>query len=410
MLEQWGRHKRHGDKGSARPNARLDGRFAACRSGPLHLTCDSLLVIERLPERPHTDRMQPRRAYVWLTLAAFWSLFGAISGMQIWISMIAHGHSLARVIAYQVLVWDAWIFFCFAIAGLLRRVPLLPSRLLASLIHVLAGCALATLHAVWWVCLILLIRPYDFMNPTTFTDPFVSTAFYQMPLELLLYGLVVFASLGQSYYAKYRERELLAAQLERSLAEARLHALELQIQPHFLFNTLNAISALVRSGQDKQAVGMIAGLSDLLRYALDRAGDQRVALDDEAEMLRRYLEIQRLRFADRLTFEIDVARDVRRGAVPVLLLQPLAENAIRHGIATSAGPGRVRVRAFRDAGTLRIEITNSGRLPPRVERGIGLSNTVARLEQLYGNQQRFELHDSAEGVIATLTIPWSEVA
>ena len=121
------------------------------------------------------------------------------------------------------------------------------------------------------------------------------------------------AAHANGYYAQYREREVRAAQLEKSLAEARLHALELQIQPHFLFNTLNAISALVRTGQPEQAVGMIAGLSDLLRYALDRAGDQRVTVDEEAEMLRRYLEIQRLRFADRLTFEIDVAPETRAG-------------------------------------------------------------------------------------------------
>jgi LytS/YehU family sensor histidine kinase len=135
-----------------------------------------------------------------------------------------------------------------------------------------------------------------------------------------------------------------------------------------------------------------------------------VTVDEEAEMLRRYLEIQRLRFADRLTFEIDVAGEVRRAAVPVLLLQPLAENAIRHGIAQSAGPGRVTVRAFRADGALRIEIFNSGRLAVPVERGIGLSNTVARLEQLYGSEQRFELRGGPEGVTAEVTIPWSEVA
>jgi hypothetical protein len=354
--------------------------------------------------------MRPLRWHVWLLVAGFWTLLGMVCGMQIWIGMIAHGHSLVRVILYQVVVWDTWLVFCFAIVRLTRRVPLVPPSTRNVLIHVLVACIFSTLHAVLWAGLNLLIRPYDRMNVTGFGDAFWYNAFYQMPLELLLYALVAATVFASDYYWKYREREVFAAQLEKSLAEARLHALELQIQPHFLFNTLNAISALVQSHQGPQAVEVIAGLSDLLRYALDRAGDPKVPIDDELLMLRRYLEIQQLRFADRLTFEIDVEHAARRGAVPVLLLQPLAENAIRHGIATSAGPGRVHVRAFREGAALRIEIFNSGRLAPHVERGIGLSNTVARLEQLYGDQQRFELGDSPGGVMARVTLPWSEVA
>lgn len=354
--------------------------------------------------------MRSWRSYVWPLAAGFWTLFGVISGMQVWLSMITHGHSLPRVIAYQVLVWIAWLPLSWAVGGTARRWPLAPPRARNILLHLLIACVFSTVHAAWWGALNVLVRPYDVMNATEFAGPFFYNAFWHMPLELLLYALVVLVAFAADYYTRYREREMRAAQLEKSLAEARLHALELQIQPHFLFNTLNAISALVRSGQQTQAVEMIAGLSDLLRYALDRAGEQRVALVDEVEMLRRYLEIQRARFADRLTFEIDVAGDARRGAVPVLLLQPLAENAIRHGIAKSAGPGRVHVRAFREGGALRIEMFNSGHLAPHRQDGIGISNTVARLEQLYGVGQRFELGEGAGGVLATVTIPWSEVA
>jgi two-component system LytT family sensor kinase len=354
--------------------------------------------------------MQLRRAHAWLLAAGFWTIFAVICAVQVWMSMLTHGHSLARILLYQAVVWNLWIVFGFAVAALARRLPLHPVRTRNVLVHLLAGCLVGLLHAAWWVGCMLVIRPYDRMNPTDFAVPFLSLAFSQLPLELLLYALVALAAHANAYYAKFREREVRTAQLEKSLAEARLHALELQIQPHFLFNTLNAISALIRTGQPDQAVGMIAGLSDLLRYALDRAGNQRVTVDEEAEMLRRYLEIQRLRFADRLTFDIDVALDARQAVVPVLLLQPLAENAIRHGIARSAGPGRVTVRAFRQDGALRIEMFNSGRLALPVERGIGLSNTVARLEQLYGSEQRFELRGSPEGVTAEVTIPWSEVA
>lgn len=356
-----------------------------------------------------TVGMPLRRAQAWLLAAGSWTTFAVICAVQVWMSMLTHGHSLARIILYQAVVWNVWILFSFAAVRLARRLPLTPLRTLNSVVHLLAACLIGLIHAAWWVGCMLVIRPYDRMNPTDFAVPFLQLAFSQLPLELLLYALVVLAAHADRYYTQSRERERHAAQLEKSLAEARLHVLELQIQPHFLFNTLNAVSALVRTGQPEQAVGMIAGLSDLLRYALDRAGNQRVTLDEESEMLRRYLEIQRLRFADRLDFEIEVTGEVKRAAVPVLLLQPLAENAIRHGIAQSAGPGRVTVRAFRHDGALRIEMFNTGRLAVPLERGIGLSNTVARLQQLYGDQQRFELRGSPEGVTAVVTMPWSEV-
>ena len=358
----------------------------------------------------HTGAMRLNRSQAVLLTAGVWTIFGLICGTQIWLSMLDHGHSVPLILFYQVLVWSLWIPFSFGIAALVRRVPLVPFDARNTVTHLLVVPALALVHVAWWVGLEFVLIPYDRMNPTHFGRRFFWVGLGQLPLELLLYFLVAMTAYAIDTYAKVRERELRAAQLEKSLAEARLHALELQIQPHFLFNTLNTISSLVRVGQTREAIAMIGGLSDLLRYALDRAGDQRVALDDEIEMLRRYLEIQRLRFDDRLRFDIDVAPESRRAAVPVLLLQPLAENAIRHGIATVDAPGRVGVRALRLDGALRIEVTNSGRLPSRIEPGIGLSNTHARLEQLYGSAQHFELVEHDGVVTARITLPWSEVS
>jgi two-component system LytT family sensor kinase len=350
-----------------------------------------------------------RARVLWIS-AGFWTLFGVVCGVQVWLSMIDHGHSLPRVIAHQVLVWSFWLLIGMGVAALARRVPVVPPSSRAILLHLLLGMIAGVAHAAWWAAMTLLVRPYDGMNPTTFLRPFQGTAFYQMPLELLLYTAILMLTLAADAWAQGRERELHAAQLERSLAQARLQALELQIQPHFLFNTLNAISALVRTGQDPQALAMISGLADLFRYALDRAGGERVAVDDEAQMLRRYLEIQRLRFPDRLTYAVEVTEEARRAAIPVLLLQPLAENAVRHGIAPSAEGGRVHVRAFREGEQLRVEIVNTGRLPAHVDHGIGLANTVARLEQLYGADQAFELCQRGDAVVARLSIPWAEVA
>ena len=240
--------------------------------------------------------MIPRAVRSRLLLPGFWVLFGIISGIQIQVSMLSHHHSWVRVLAYQVLVWSLWIPASIVIAALIRRVPLAPPRAGAVLVHLLVAVAFGVAHAALWVALVLWMRPYDFMNPNAFGETFCWIAVSQMPLEILLYGLVALAVHTRAALASARERELRAAQLETSLAEARLHALEVQIQPHFLFNTLNAIGALVRMGKSAEAIGMIGGLSDLLRYALDRAGGTRVPLDEETAMLARYLEIQRLRF------------------------------------------------------------------------------------------------------------------
>jgi len=232
----------------------------------------------------------------------------------------------------------------------------------------------------------------------------------QLPLEWILYCLVLGAVLAFEFYRRYHERALLAAQLERSLADARLHALELQLQPHFLFNTLNAIAGLVRNNRKEQAVTMIAGLAELLRYSLDHAGRQRVPLAEEIGMLTRYLEIENARFPDRMSFTISVAQDAERAAVPILILQPLAENAVRHGIARHGAAGSIEVEASRMGERLQIRMRNSGRLDPALVEGIGLKNTRERLANLYGEAGHFGLSQYDGGVLAVLDLPWTAVA
>ena len=352
--------------------------------------------------------MDRRRRIIWILSLSFWTAVGLLCGLQIWISMITHGHALWRVLLYQVLIWLAWFVFSPAIRWMARRFPLLPPPSGAVVAHLLAALALAAIHSTWWAMLLVEIRPYDAMGAQQFGDALRSLAVSGLPLQLIFYCGVLAAHYAAEYYDKYRERSRVAARLEASLFEARLHALELQIRPHFLFNTLNSISALVRTSRDRDAVGMIAGLSDLLRYSLDHAGEQRVALAAELAITERYLEIERLRFPDRMAFEIDAAADVRRGAIPTLLLQPLAENAIRHGIARQAAPGRIAIRAVRDGARLRIEVSNTGALAPDYRAGIGLRNTMERLRFLYGGDHSFELCAEPGGVVARVSLPWSE--
>jgi hypothetical protein len=351
--------------------------------------------------------MSTRRT-AWLVAAGFWGFFGLFSGFQVYLSMITHGHSVPRLLGYHVAVWEGWLLPTAVIAWLVRRWPVVPPRRLHVLIHALAACLIAVLHGFWWLGLLLSVKPFDKMNPEVSRLPVAELLLARFPLECVLYCLVLGSALAFEFYERYRERDLQAAQLEMSLAGARLHALEQQIQPHFLFNTLNAVTSLVRNRRNDEAVTMMAGLGDLLRYALDHTGDQQVPLEEELAIVSRYLEIQRARFPDRMTFRVDAAPELRRGKVPAFLLQPLAENAVRHGIAASAGPGRVEVRAARSEGRLQIDVFNTGVITEARTEGIGLTNTRERLRNLYGAAGRLELSSGEGGVLAAVSIPWSE--
>ena len=358
----------------------------------------------------HPLGMIPVRTLRRLLVASFWPLFGVFAAFQIQISMLSHHHAWPLMIGYQVLVWSLWIGITFAIAGLLRRVPLRTLRPSAFALHALAAAALGSAHITAWVATEFVLKPYDFMNPDVFVERLQQLLFFQMPLEITLYAMVALAYTADESSALARDRERKAAQLEMSLAQARLQTLELQTQPHFLFNTLNGISSLVRAGEHAKALRMIGGLSELLRYALDRAGGAYVPLAEELHTVERYLEIQSLRFPDRLALTFDVEDPAKSAAVPALLLQPLVENAVRHGLEASEAPGRIALSAAKRGDELVIEIFNTGRLGPARPAGIELANTRARLAQLFGGRARFELAEHDSGVVARLVLPWSAAA
>ncbi|HEX7958222.1 MAG TPA: histidine kinase, partial [Pyrinomonadaceae bacterium] len=230
-----------------------------------------------------------------------------------------------------------------------------------------------------------------------------------------IYGLVLLLNQVFRYYRRFREGELRTSRLQTQLTRAQLEALKMQLQPHFLFNTLHSISALLH--RDPEAADrMIARLGDFLRLTLENSGAQEVSLRKELEFLTCYLEIERVRFQDRLATSLDVEPAALDTPVPNLILQPIVENALRHGIAQTRGPGRVEISARRENGSLRIRVRDNGPgLKPGarpdgglVREGLGLSNTRARLEQLYGASHHFEIrNDPAGGLIVTLLIPAS---
>ena len=204
------------------------------------------------------------------------------------------------------------------------------------------------------------------------------------------------------YSRRAREREVQTSRLKAQLAEARLHALKMQLHPHFLFNTFNTIAMLVRQGRSEEAVEMIAGLGTLLRYVLEHAGEQEVSLAEELEFLQSYLDIEQIRFERGLDVRMDIAPETLKAHVPSLLLQPLVENAIRHGIEPSGRKGRLEVAARSEGGQLHIQMRDSGDglssdWELRRKAGRGLTVTKERLDMLYGVAQHFSLSGAPDG-------------
>ena len=233
---------------------------------------------------------------------------------------------------------------------------------------------------------------------------------YNVDRWLLTYWVIVLSSHAFNYYKSFRKGELNAAQLRTQLAQSQLEALKMQLHPHFLFNTLHSISALLNKDVDA-ARTMISRLGDFLRLTLENAGTQEVPLQQEIEFLNGYLEIERIRFQDRLTTEVRIDPSVLDVRVPNLILQPIVENAMRHAIATNSNVGRIEIVATPRNGMLRIEVKDNGpgvsaTAGNHLKHGVGLANTRARLERLYGSHHRFELaNEAAGGFVVTLEIP-----
>lgn len=225
-------------------------------------------------------------------------------------------------------------------------------------------------------------------------------------VDLLLYTLIVAGTEAAAHAWESRQRAIAAAVYARQLAEARLHVLGAQLQPHFLFNALHVISALIWEDQAR-ADRLLARLSDLLRLTLSSGTRVETTLAEEIALLQHYAEIQEARYGDRLRVTFDVESEVRDALVPRLILQPLVENAIRHGITRRITPGQVEVRAWAGKGRLHLTVQDDGvGLGNPVSEGLGLSITRARLRQLYGPEQRFALEAApAGGALCTLSFP-----
>jgi LytS/YehU family sensor histidine kinase len=231
--------------------------------------------------------------------------------------------------------------------------------------------------------------------------------------NLLIYWLILSISLIFVYYQQYQAEKLKASHLDAQLSNAHLQALQMQLHPHFLFNTLNSISVLVLKNENRDAVKMINRLSELLRRSLDNIKTQVVTLEDEIEFTRRYLEIEHIRFKDRLEVEWEIDSQALIAEVPNLILQPLVENAMRHAVDSNSGNSRIQIAARLQSGQVLMEVRDDGKNPEKISGqngadGLGLKNTRERLAELYGEDYSFSLSRRAgDWTVAQILIPFS---
>jgi two-component system LytT family sensor kinase len=340
----------------------------------------------------------------WLALA----LFDAAKTVGV---MRAEGmhHNWPVLFAIEALSWLPWAVATWFIIALVQRLRSAP-RVVAWSAHVFTALCANAVFAAWTTFLVVTFRPFgpDFPDHafphflSGFTDSLLTTiAFYALILTMNNF----FESRG-----RFVKQNMELAQVNERLAQAQLSALRRQIEPHFLFNALNSIAGLIREKQSSEAITMLVSLSDFLRRTLSESNRQEVPLSEELDFVKQYLATQKVRFAERLQLSVDVPTELQDAAIPNLILQPLVENAIKHGIARRKEGGSVRIAASSQDDQLHISVSNDGpSLAPGWETastGVGVTNVRARLKALYGDAASFVMNTrSLGGAEVAITLP-----
>ena len=332
----------------------------------------------------------PRLGRLWWAVLAFWILLGFLIANQIYLGMLDHGHDWWRLFLWQAGACAAWTPLVPVVLALGQRFRL-AFRPVPIAVHLTAAIGLTAVHL--------------------------------LPVAWLGQDVVIYvAILGLGVIIESRERreqaQLRASVLEAELARAELRALRLELQPHFIFNAMNSVVGLLRGGEPERAESMLIGLSDLLRRTLDGRGRQTVPLSEELHLIRLYLDIQTVRFGDRLTIGWSIGDGTESASVPSLLLQPIVENAVRHGIAQRNAPGRIEIQAHRRGDRLHLLVRDDGPGPraesnlpgqsPEAGHGTGLGNVSSRLEALYGSAWSLNLAEAdGGGTEVRIELPWT---
>jgi signal transduction histidine kinase len=368
-----------------------------------------------MPDRDHARTLPP----LWVLILAAWLVPALLSGFDTYMQNRLDGRPPEwRWVFFNSIDWLLYAVLTPIVFRASRRWPMgrpHPARKLA--LHF--ACALGM--CVAWAGLGTLLRLAIFPIPadltvSTFLRGFAGWIFTTLPFGVGVYFALVGIEHSFFYLAQVRERETHAARLAAQLSEAQLGALRMQFNPHFLFNSLNAITVLVRDRNTAAASRMLELLSDVLREVLRSDAKHETTLAAEVEFLERYLAIEQVRFSDRLRPRIDVDPAVSKASVPRFLLQPLVENALRHGIARRADAGMLHVGARREGSQLVLTVRDDGpglpaALDPRAAEagGVGLANTRARLAALYGDNATLDVANAeGGGAIATVRLPYHE--
>jgi len=309
--------------------------------------------------------------------------------------------------------WVFWAIHTPLILILSRHFSFERTRLVKSLLFYLSvGTAWAMLVQGLPLLLLPVLKASTSYNIEQFYRPEHHDWVLIVRTNMLVYWVILSSGLVFVYYQQYQNESLKASKLDAQLSNARLRALKMQLHPHFLFNTLHSITALVLKNENRDAVKMINRLSELLRLTLDNIETQVLTLEDEIEFTRRYMEIERIRFHDRLTVEWEIDPHALEARVPNLILQPLVENAMRHAVDSNSGTSRIQIVARLQNGRVLMEVRDDGKDAKKIAgqngaAGLGLKNTRARLSELYGEDYSFSLSRRENGwTIAQIVIPF----
>jgi two-component system, LytTR family, sensor kinase len=364
-----------------------------------------------------TGTQTDARSNRWRWIAVMWCAGGLFeAGQAVLIMRFAERrqHSWIPLFATELATWLPWALATPLIVHLARRYPIIRGTTVRTLlVHLAAFATISAVAEAWSAVLQVLFNPWGNRRPPTFWDTWSITLLYQVLLFLIAYALV----LTITYLVDSREnvaRQMTeTARLNEELSKAQLAALRRQMDPHFMFNTLNSIAGLVRDNRNDAAVSMIVGLSEFLRRASEDSHRSQVTLAEEVEYLQRYIDIQKVRFGERLRVSVDIPADLLDVQVPNLLLQPLVENAIKHGVGKRVVGGTVRVTGARRDGSLYLTVYNDGPNFPKDWRtkgaGVGLANLRTRLQILHGDASELQMRRAdADGVEVVVTLPLKE--
>ena len=318
------------------------------------------------------------------------------------------------VFATDFASWLPWALATPLVIAVARRYPIFRGISVGTIcMHLAAFAAVSAVTETWSTGLQMVFNPWGDPQRPTFVDTWTMMCLYQIVTFLIAYALIVTVTFVMDAKASMARQMTEAARLNEELSKAQLAALRRQIDPHFLYNTLNSIAGLVRDQLNDAAVSMIVGLSEFLRRSSQDSHRSQVALQEEVEYLQRYLDIQKVRFGERLQVSVDIPEQLLRAQVPNLLLQPLVENAIKHGIAQRVAGGTVRVAGACHDSRLCLSVYNDGpNLPTDWEAaptGVGIRNLRTRLQILHGDESELQLRRAnSAGVEVVVMLPFRE--